>query len=145
VAINQTLNLIGIRIWGGHVLVFDGVVTFNGCIFYDLELLTPFSDRIYFGGDVLVRALCVGGMGGIACLLTCVGCLCVVVWGRHTRACVCAGCLLVCLAAVSRSWPLASTKTHMHTHTHINRWSLARRTLRAVRGSTPPSSAWRTG
>ena len=29
---------------------------FNGCIFYDLELLTPFSDRIYFGGDILVLA-----------------------------------------------------------------------------------------
>jgi len=56
VAIEQTLNLIGIRIWGGHVLVAGGDVSFNGCIFYDLELLTPFSDRIYFGGDVCVLA-----------------------------------------------------------------------------------------
>jgi hypothetical protein len=60
IAIEQTVNLVGIRIWGGHVLVADGTVTFNGCIFYDLELLTPFSDRIYFGGDVLVHAyLCI--------------------------------------------------------------------------------------
>ena len=56
VAIRQTLNFIGIRIWGGHVLVAGGDVSFNGCIFYDLELLTPFSDRIYFGGDVCVLA-----------------------------------------------------------------------------------------
>lgn len=57
VAIEQTMTLVGIRIWGGHVLVAGGTVTFNGCIFYDLELLTPLSDRIYFGGDVLVRVL----------------------------------------------------------------------------------------
>lgn len=57
VAIRQTMTLVGIRIWGGHVLVAGGTVTFNGCIFYDLELLTPLSDRIYFGGDVLVRVL----------------------------------------------------------------------------------------
>jgi len=56
VAIEQTINLIGLRIWGGHVLVAGGDVSFNGCIFYDLELLTPFSDRIYFGGDVCVLA-----------------------------------------------------------------------------------------
>lgn len=55
IAIQQTMTLVGIRIWGGHVLVAGGTVTFNGCIFYDLELLTPLSDRIYFGGDVLVR------------------------------------------------------------------------------------------
>ena len=64
IAIQQTLNLIGFRIWGGHVLMSGGTVTFNGCIFYDLELLTPFSDRIYFGGDVLVRAMFV-------CLFVC--------------------------------------------------------------------------
>eukprot|EP00624_Nannochloropsis_granulata_P000570 evm.model.NODE_12231_length_13929_cov_59.199226.2 len=55
-AIRLTVNLIGLRIWGGHVLVAGGDVSFNGCIFYDLELLTPFSDRIYFGGDVCVLA-----------------------------------------------------------------------------------------
>lgn len=38
------------------MLVAGGDVSFNGCIFYDLELLTPFSDRIYFGGDVCVLA-----------------------------------------------------------------------------------------
>jgi hypothetical protein len=56
VAIEQTTQLIGIRMWGGHVLVADGDVSFNGCVFYDLEMLTPFSDRIYFGGDVTVLA-----------------------------------------------------------------------------------------
>ena len=78
IAIRQTLELIGIRIWGGHVLVYDGDVSkypmtspllypptslityrpttdFNGCVFVDIEILTPLSDRIYFGGDVLVR------------------------------------------------------------------------------------------
>ena len=39
VAVSQTLNLNGIRIWGGHVLVSSGTVTFNGCIFYDLEIV----------------------------------------------------------------------------------------------------------
>jgi hypothetical protein len=31
------------------------IAGFLDCLFWDLELLTPLSDRIYLGGDILVR------------------------------------------------------------------------------------------
>lgn len=30
-------------------------VAFNACLFYDTEVLTALNDRVYMGGDVLVR------------------------------------------------------------------------------------------
>jgi hypothetical protein len=30
-------------------------VAFNACLFYDTEVLTALNDRLYMGGDVLVR------------------------------------------------------------------------------------------
>ena len=55
-AIESTLDFIGGRIYGGHVFVAAGTVTFFGCNFWDTTLLLPLTDQISIGGDVLVVA-----------------------------------------------------------------------------------------
>ncbi|KAM3569065.1 hypothetical protein VYU27_008826 [Nannochloropsis oceanica] len=55
-AIEDTFNLVGGRLYGGHVFVAAGTVTFFGCNFWDTTLLLPFTDQVTIGGDVLVVA-----------------------------------------------------------------------------------------
>lgn len=54
-AIQDTLNLSGWRIYGGHVYVAAGTVRFLNCHFWDSMILMPFTDVVAFGADVLVR------------------------------------------------------------------------------------------
>ena len=55
-AIQATLDFVGGRIYGGHVFVAAGTVTFFGCNFWDTTLMMPLTDQIIIGGDVLVVA-----------------------------------------------------------------------------------------
>lgn len=56
VAIQDTLNLAGWRIYGGQVYVAAGTVHFLNCHFWDSMILMPLTDVVAFGADVLVRA-----------------------------------------------------------------------------------------
>ncbi len=42
------------RIYGGFIFMAGGSLQFTACLFWDYEVITP-MDRIYLGGDVLVR------------------------------------------------------------------------------------------
>lgn len=57
--IRHTLEMTSIRTYGGHVLIYAGVVSFVGCVFVDFEVFLPFTDDIHVGGDILV----LGGRG----------------------------------------------------------------------------------
>jgi len=54
VAIEDTANLSGWRIYGGHVYVAAGTVRFLNCHFWDTMVIMPLTDVVAFGGDVLV-------------------------------------------------------------------------------------------
>ena len=54
-AIERSLGVLGIRIYGGHFFVAGGRLDFIGCLFYDMEILTPMTDRLRFGDDIFVR------------------------------------------------------------------------------------------
>ena len=53
-AIQDTANLTGWRMYGGHVYVAAGTVSFLNCHFWDSMILMPFTDVVAFGADVLV-------------------------------------------------------------------------------------------
>jgi hypothetical protein len=53
-AIDRSFGRLGIRIYGGHFFVAGGRLDFIGCLFYDMEILTPMTDRLRFGDDVFV-------------------------------------------------------------------------------------------
>jgi len=55
-AIQSTVNLIGSRLYGGHVMMVAGVAAFTGCLLWDTALLLPLTDQFVIGGDVLVLA-----------------------------------------------------------------------------------------
>lgn len=55
-AIEDQIDFVGGRIYGGHVYVAAGTVNFFGCNFWDTTLLLPFTDQVSIGGDVLVVA-----------------------------------------------------------------------------------------
>ena len=52
--IDESLALTSFRIYGGFIFMAGGSLEFRGCFFWDFEFVTPL-DRIYLGGDVLVR------------------------------------------------------------------------------------------
>lgn len=52
----MTESQIALRVYGGHVFIGGGTLQFIDCMFWDFELLIPFTDRLRIGGDVLVRA-----------------------------------------------------------------------------------------
>lgn len=60
--VEEALALHSERIYGGFVFMAGGSLAFTGCFFWDFEVITPL-DRIYLGGDVLVRALAEDGNG----------------------------------------------------------------------------------
>lgn len=53
--IELTESQMALRIYGGHVFIGGGRLTFVNCMFWDFELLIPLTDRLRIGGDVLVR------------------------------------------------------------------------------------------
>jgi hypothetical protein len=53
-AVEDTLNFMGGRVYGGHVFVASGTVNFFGCRFIDKSIVLPLTDQIAIGGDVLV-------------------------------------------------------------------------------------------
>lgn len=55
-AVQSTINLIGSRLYGGHVMAIAGVLAFQGCVFWDMAILLPLTDQLAIGGDVLVLA-----------------------------------------------------------------------------------------
>ena len=55
-AAQSTVNLIGARLYGGHVMAVAGVVVFNGCLIWDMSIVLPLTDQLAIGGDVLVLA-----------------------------------------------------------------------------------------
>jgi len=55
-AIQSTLDFVGGRVYGGHVFVASGTVTFFGCNFWDTTILLPLTDQITLGGDKLLVA-----------------------------------------------------------------------------------------
>lgn len=57
-AIDDTRNGVGIRLYGGHILVATGEVNMLNCHFWDLAILLPLTDIVAIGGDLLVRAAC---------------------------------------------------------------------------------------
>lgn len=54
VAIEDTMNAVGFRLYGGHVLVATGEVNMLNCHFWDLGILLPLTDVVAVGGDLLV-------------------------------------------------------------------------------------------
>ena len=54
-AIDWTLQFIGLRVYGAHILMLAGRVTFFRCTFSDQEVLAVLTDRIRFGDNLLVR------------------------------------------------------------------------------------------
>jgi len=64
--LEESLALRSERIYGGFVFMAGGNLEFTGCFFWDFEYITPL-DRIYLGGDVLVRFVLywVLGVGGL--------------------------------------------------------------------------------
>lgn len=62
--IQLTESQIGLRVYGGHVFIGGGTLQFIDCMFWDFELLIPFTDRLRIGGDVLVR-------GGVCVFVCC--------------------------------------------------------------------------
>jgi hypothetical protein len=70
-AIERSFGVLGIRMYGGHFFVAGGRLDFIGCLFYDMEILTPMTDRLRFGDDIFVR--CVGfAFTVVDCVVLCV-------------------------------------------------------------------------
>ncbi|GAB5037319.1 pectin lyase fold virulence factor [Nannochloropsis oceanica] len=53
-AINQSLGRVSIRVYGGRIFMAGGRISFTGCLFFDIELLSPITDRIRFGDDIFM-------------------------------------------------------------------------------------------
>jgi len=58
--IDDTANGVGLRIYGGHILVAAGDVNMVNCHVWDYFVLIQLTDAIGFGGDILVRRIGIG-------------------------------------------------------------------------------------
>ena len=58
--IDDTANGVGLRIYGGHILVAAGDVNIVNCHVWDYFVLIQLTDAIGFGGDILVRRIGIG-------------------------------------------------------------------------------------
>ena len=47
-------DFLGCLLWDITILMVVVFSDFFGCLFWDLEVVTPLTDRLYFGGDLLV-------------------------------------------------------------------------------------------
>ncbi len=46
-AIDRSLGVLGIRIYGGHFFVAGGRLDFISCVFMDFEILTPMTSVLF--------------------------------------------------------------------------------------------------
>lgn len=65
-AIEDTRNAVGVRLYGGHILIATGEVNMVNCHIWDALILLQLTDAIAIGGDLLVR-LCVCIMDASGC------------------------------------------------------------------------------
>jgi hypothetical protein len=57
-AIEDTASGIGLRIYGGHILLAAGTVNMVNCHIWDNIVLVQLTDALAFGGDILVSFDC---------------------------------------------------------------------------------------
>lgn len=63
-AIQQTMDQVTVRIYGGHVFAVSGNINFYNCLIFDLTILYPLTNFLIIGGDVLNLA---GTINFVAC------------------------------------------------------------------------------
>lgn len=57
--------------YGGHFFVAGGRLDFIACLFYDMEILTPMTDRLRFGDDIFVRWVRSAFILVVCCVVCC--------------------------------------------------------------------------